>query len=88
MTINWRSLSDEEYLDNAERQIWLSAFAANNPRAPAHRETDAAYDEAKARKKPWLYNRAWNAAWLSSGNALSDDQILSAREPEQTAPER
>src|SRR5512146_2159618 len=37
---------DEELVLEGERQIWLSAFANNNPRAPAHWRADAAYDEA------------------------------------------
>lgn len=60
--IDWGSLTENEWLKRAEQQIWLSAFAANNPRAPAHEETDRAYADAKARGKPELYERAWKAA--------------------------
>lgn len=79
--IDWPSMSDDEFLDRAETQIWLSAFAANNPRAPAHQEADNAYDEAQRRKKPWLYQRAWNAAYRSAGYQPSESDIENAREP-------
>jgi hypothetical protein len=58
----WAALSDDDFLKEAETQIWLSAFAANNPRAPAHKEADKAYDEAKRRGKPELYKKAWKRA--------------------------
>lgn len=79
--IDWQSMTDEEYLGRAETQIWLSAFASNNPRAPAHKEADAAYDEARRRGKPWLYQRAWNAAYRSAGYEPSQSDIESAKEP-------
>ena len=58
----WATLSDDEFLRAAEMQIWLSAFANNNPRAPAHREADKAADEARRRGKPELYEQAWQRA--------------------------
>lgn len=79
--IKWRATSDEEFLSAAEMQIWLSAFASNNPRAPAHAEADAAYAEAARRGKPWLYQRAWNKAYAFAGHRPSD-QDLAAAEPE------
>jgi hypothetical protein len=60
--IDWQAMSDDEFLEKAEQQIWLSAFASNNPKAPAHKEADAAYDEAERRGKPHLYRRAWKRA--------------------------
>lgn len=77
--INWQSMTDDEYLERAEQQIWLSAFANNNPRAPAHVEADRAYDEAKRREKPWLYQRAWNAAYRSCGHQPSESDLAAAR---------
>jgi len=77
--IDWKAKTDEEFVKDAEMQIWLSAFAANNPRAPAHVEADRAYDEAKRREKPWLYQRAWNEAYRSSGHQPSADQIEAAK---------
>jgi hypothetical protein len=79
--INWLPLTDDEFVKTAETQIWLSAFANNNPRAPAHKETDAAFAEARRREKPWLYQRAWNKAYLSCGHQPSDAEIEAAREP-------
>lgn len=79
--IDWASLDDAEYLRRAEMQIWLSAFASNNPRAPAHREADGAYDEAMRRAKPWLYKRAWNAAYRSAGHEPSEADEAAAQEP-------
>lgn len=78
--INWESMTDEEFVKAAETQIWFSAFASNNPRAPAHAETDRAYDESRRREKPWLYNRAWNAAYTSCGYELSDIDLEGAME--------
>lgn len=76
--IDWEALTDREYLERAETQIWLSAFAANNPRAPAHEEADRAYAEAERRDKKWLYQRAWNAAYRSSGYEPSERDIMAA----------
>jgi hypothetical protein len=80
--IDWTSLDDDAFVERAETQIWLSAFANNNPRAPAHKEADAAYDEAERRGKPWLYNRAWNAAYRSAGHEPSERDIEAAKEPQ------
>ncbi|NTF54855.1 hypothetical protein G6L12_08110 [Agrobacterium rhizogenes] len=81
--IAWEAMTDEEFLDRAETQIWLSAFASNNPTAPAHKEADRAYDEAKRREKPWLYKRAWNRAYRSAGYEPSAADIEAAKEPAQ-----
>jgi hypothetical protein len=79
--IDWQAKTDEDFVETAEQQIWLSAFASNNPRAPAHKEADNAYDEAKRRGKPWLYQRAWNRASKSCGHELSESDILAAASP-------
>ena len=81
--IDWQSLDDDEFVKRAEMQIWLSAFAISNPRAPAHDEADAAYDEAKRREKPWLYQRAWNAAYASCGYEPNEDDRKRAMAPEE-----
>jgi len=78
--IDWQSMTDEEYLQRAEQQIWLSAFANNNPRAPAHKEADRAYDEAMRREKPHLYQRAWNAAYRSCDYQPSASDLATAEE--------
>jgi hypothetical protein len=80
--INWQALDDEAFVDRAEQQIWLSAFASNNPRAPAHKEVDAAYDEAQRRERPWLYQRAYNAAFRSCGYTPSEAEIEQAKAPD------
>lgn len=80
--IDWAAKSDEDFVKAAEMQIWLSAFASNNPRAPAHNETGAAYAEAKRREKLWLYQRAWNRAYLSCGYEPSNSEIEAAKEPQ------
>jgi hypothetical protein len=81
--IDWASFTDDEYLAKAEQQLWLSAFAANNPRAPAHAETDAAYAESKRRGKPWLYQRAWNSSYVSCGYVPTASDRKAAMEPTQ-----
>lgn len=50
------------YLELAERYIWLSAYANNNPRSDYHWMADACYDEAERRGKPDLYRKAWKRA--------------------------
>lgn len=78
--LNWQNMSDDEYKKECEQQIWLSSFASNNPRAPAHKEVDRAYDEAVRRGKKWLYQRAWNAAYVSCGYSLSEHDLKLAEE--------
>lgn len=78
--IDWKSMSDSDFLQCAEQQIWLSAFASNNPRAPAHGEADRALAEARRRGKPWLYQQAWNAAYRSCGYQPSESDVKNASE--------
>lgn len=73
------SMTDDELVKETETKCWLSAYAANNPRSDNHWKTDVLYAEAKRRNKPWLYNRGWNAAWVSAGYELSDHDIEAAR---------
>lgn len=54
-----RRMSEDEYLKESEDKIWLSAFAGNNPRSCYHWMVECLYDEAKRRKKPDLYKRAF-----------------------------
>lgn len=65
-------LTDEKLTDEVETKVWLSSFAANNPRSKYHKECDATWDECQRRKKPWLYQRGWNAAFVSCGHSLSE----------------
>lgn len=56
------SLHDEDFLERAQKSIWLSAYANNNPRSDYHWQADACYDEAQRRGKPELYKQAWERA--------------------------
>ena len=55
-------LSDESLKDQCETLIWLSAYAANNPRSDYHWQVDACYDEFKKRDKLSLYQEAYDRA--------------------------
>lgn len=79
------TLTDDEFVDYAEKQIWLSAFASNNPRSKYHGQADACYDEAQRREKPWLYGRAYVAACRSCGYEPTPSDLAVAKAPaEQT----
>jgi hypothetical protein len=54
--------SDDEFVKFAEQCIWLSAYAANNPRSDYHWQAETCIAEAKRRGKPELYDRAWRRA--------------------------
>lgn len=54
--------SEAEFLEIAEMYVWLSAYAANNPRSDYHWMCDACYAEAQRRGQPGLYERAWKRA--------------------------
>lgn len=51
-------MTDEDLYKAARKYIWLSAYASNNPRSAYHPMCDAAFDEAKRRGKPEIYERA------------------------------
>lgn len=55
---------EAEYLKITEEYIWLSAYAANNPRSDYHWQCDACYDEASRRGVYFLhlYEVAWHKA--------------------------
>ena len=74
----WSAMDDADFVVAASQQIWLSAFAGNNPRAPAHAEADKAYAAAKEIGKPWLYQQAWNDAYRSEGYEPSESDIKAA----------
>jgi hypothetical protein len=50
---------DSEYLEIAERYIWLSAYASMRGGSDYHWKADLCYDEAKRRGEPDLYQLAW-----------------------------
>lgn len=75
------ALQDDGLVEEVNRQVWLSAFASNNPRAPAHWKVDECYDETRRRAKPWLYQRGYNQAYAACGFAPSADDIEAEKGP-------
>lgn len=73
------ALDDPAFVKEVAHRVWLSAYAANNPRSAYHAQCDATYDEAARRGKPWLYQKGWNEAFRSSGHEPSDEDIARAR---------
>lgn len=61
------AMNDVDLQREAEHVIWLSAFAANNPRSCYHWQADACFDEAEMRGKPEIYKQAYDAAKASCG---------------------
>lgn len=60
-------MSDTDLLKETETKIWLSAYAANNPRSDYHWHAAACYDEWQSRGKSDQYEVAFNAAKESAG---------------------
>ena len=54
-------------LKETEHVIWLAAYAANNPRADYHWQTDALWAEWVARGDQPGYEQAYKAACRSAG---------------------
>lgn len=52
------AMDDDALRKECEQKIWLSAYAANNPRSDYHWHCDATYDECKRRGKPEIYSKA------------------------------
>lgn len=73
-------MTDEKFVETVEHFVWLSGYAANNPRSAYHWKCDATYDEAKRRGKMWLYQRGWNRAYEQAGHEPSAADIAAARE--------
>lgn len=61
--------SDEEFLTIAERCIWLSAYANNNPRSDYHWQARACMEESRMR------------ALLNPANDLYDQALKRASAP-------
>ena len=51
-------MTDEQLFEEMKSKIWLSAYAANNPRSDYHFHCDATWDEGKRRGKSDLYGEA------------------------------
>lgn len=60
-----RAMKDYELEKEAERKIWLSAYANNNLNSDYHWHATACYDVARERGKPELYAKAFEAAKAS-----------------------
>lgn len=56
------AMDDEELQRECAGKIWLSAYAANNPRSDYHWHVDACYDECQRRGKPEIYQQGYNRA--------------------------
>ena len=56
-----QACSDSELSKECDQYIWLSAYAANNPRSDYHWQCDATYDECARRGKPEIYSDAHKA---------------------------
>lgn len=56
------AMSDQEFIKAAEQDIWLSAYASNNPRSDYHWQADLCYKEAQRRGNPELYSEAFRKA--------------------------
>jgi hypothetical protein len=53
-------MSDDQLYEEAKSKIWLSAYAANNPRSDYHFHCDATFDESERRGSD-IYSRAYKA---------------------------
>ena len=69
------TLSDDEFVDVAEKDIWLSAYANNNPRSDYHWMAALCYDEANRRRKPELYTKAYLQASGQVEDENNDEDI-------------
>ena len=61
------TLSDEDFVREAAGMIYLSAYAANNPRSAYHPMCDLCYDEAVRRGNSKLYSQAHKQAMRQAG---------------------
>ena len=52
------AMSDAALFEETKTQIWLSAYAANNPRSDYHWQCDATYDEWRKRNNVDQYGKA------------------------------
>lgn len=50
-----KAMDDAALFGETESKIWLSAFAANNPRSDYHWHCDACYDECQRRGRVDIY---------------------------------
>lgn len=57
-----KAMTEADLFKETESKIWLSAYAANNPRSDYHWHADACNNEWESRGKPEEYTRAWKKA--------------------------
>jgi len=74
------AMDDAKLQSTVEHYVWLSGYAANNPKSEYHAKCDATYAECERRQKPWLYQRGWNSAYRSAGYEPSDYDRKAATE--------
>jgi hypothetical protein len=55
-------MNDQDLGKECEKMIWLSAYAANNPKSDYHWMVDACCDECEVREKADIYAKAWDRA--------------------------
>lgn len=56
-------MTDKELHDETKDKIWLSAYAANNPRSDYHWHCDATYDEWNRRNNIDGYRKAYDKVY-------------------------
>jgi hypothetical protein len=61
------AMTEDQLLKETESKIWLSAYAANNPRSDFHWQCDATYDEWVKRGKVDQYNITYKKVMRSEG---------------------
>ena len=54
-----KAMTDKELSAECESKIWLSAYAANNPRSDYHWHVDALWNECGRRNSPSIYDNAY-----------------------------
>ena len=55
------AMTDAQLYDECGSNIWLSAYANNNPISCYHWQCDACYDESQRREDKEIYSRAHKA---------------------------
>ncbi len=55
-----QSMTDKQLEDETKDRIWLSAYAANNPRSDYHWQCDFCYNECIRRGKEEIYKKAYD----------------------------
>jgi hypothetical protein len=64
-----KEMTDHDLYESCKKYIWLSAYAANNPRSAYHWMCDYCYDESTNRGKPKVYSDAYRVTYMSNGGS-------------------